>query len=79
MTNDRRDPGSVQDIPFLFAQDRIADLRASNSRPDQEPAQRAAASPGVVARTRDALGRRLITLGGSLVADEALRRRAMHR
>jgi hypothetical protein len=33
---------------------------------------------GMIARTRDAVGRRLIALGGSVVADEQLRHRALH-
>jgi hypothetical protein len=32
---------------------------------------------GLVRRTRDAIGRRLIALGGSVVADEGLRQRAL--
>ena len=79
MTYEGPDIGSVQDLTFALAQDRIADLRASATNIDHEPASPyAPASPGLVTRTRDAVGRRLIALGGSVVADEALRRRALH-
>jgi hypothetical protein len=79
MTHDRPDLGSVQDMTFVLARDRIADLRASATSIDHEPAApHPPASPGIVSRTRDAVGRRLIALGGSVVADEALRRRALH-
>jgi len=79
MTHERPDIGSVQDLTFALAQDRIADLRASATNLDHEPAARPVpASSGLVTRTRDAVGRRLIALGGSVVADEALRRRALH-
>ena len=79
MTYDRPEIGSVQDLTFVLAQDRIADLRASATTIDHEPAaQHAPPSPGIVTRTRDAVGRRLIALGGSVVADEALRQRALH-
>lgn len=81
MTADRHDHGSVRDLTFVLAQDRIADLRASaptlidavDAAPDD-----AGASSGIVTRARDAIGRRLIALGGSVVADEGLRRRALH-
>lgn len=79
MTHERPDIGSVQDMTFALAQDRIADLRASATSIDHEPAApHAPTAPGIVTRTRDAVGRRLIALGGSVVADEALRRRALH-
>ena len=79
MTHERSALGSVQDLPFALAQDRIADLRASATNLDHQPAtRRAPVSPGIVTRTRDAVGRRLIALGGSVVADEALRQRALH-
>ncbi len=79
MTYDRPEIGSIQDLTFVLAQDRIADLRASATTIDHEPAtQQARASHGIVTRTRDAVGRRLIALGGSVVADESLRRRALH-
>jgi len=79
MTHGRHDPESVQDMTFVLAQDRIDVLRASASTIDGEPATPPAGiSPGIVARTRDLIGRRLIALGGSVVADEALRRRALH-
>ena len=82
MTHVTHDPGSIQDLTFELAQDRIAGLRAS--APAQGAAEHsrigaAETSRGIVARSRDALGRRLIALGGSLVADESLRRGAMHR
>ena len=79
MTDDRHQDGSVQDLTFVLAQDRIADLRASASS-NPEPALDAsevAPMSGAVRRTRDAIGRRLIALGGSVVADEALRQRAL--
>ncbi len=80
MTHDRPEIGSVQDLTFVLAQDRIADLRASATSIDHEPAAlHAPASAGIVTRTRDAVGRRLIALGGSVVADETLRQRALHR
>ena len=79
MTHERPDIGSVQDLPFALAQDRIADLRASAMSIEHEPASpHAPASPGIVTRTRDAVGRRLIALGGTVVADETLRQRALH-
>jgi hypothetical protein len=80
MTDDRHDHGSVQDLTFVLAQDRIADLRASAPF-TIEPAVTAGdggSTSGVVGRTRDAIGRRLIALGGSVVADEGLRQRALH-
>ena len=80
MTDDRHDHGSVRDLTFVLAQDRIADLRASASM-SNEPAlasRDAGATSAVVRRTRDAIGRRLIALGGSVVADEGLRQRALH-
>jgi hypothetical protein len=80
VTHDRPELGSIQDMPFAMAQERIADLRASAFTLDHAAtADQAVALPGFVARSRDAVGRRLIALGGSLVADEALRRRALHR
>jgi hypothetical protein len=78
MTYDRPAIGSVQDMSFALAQDRIAGLRASAASLDHEPRTPPAATPGIVTRTRDAVGRRLIALGGSVVADEALRQRALH-
>ena len=80
MTDDRHDHGSARDLTFVLAQDRIADLRASAPM-SNEPAlasRDAGATSGVVRRTRDAIGRRLIALGGSVVADEGLRQRARH-
>lgn len=79
MTHARSDIGSVQDLTFALAQDRIADLRASATSIDPDAAaRRVAGTPGFVTRTRDAVGRRLIALGRTVVADEALRRRALH-
>jgi hypothetical protein len=79
MTHERPDAGSVQDTTFVLAQGRIADLRASATSIDHDPgARHVDVSPGLVTRARDAVGRRLIALGGSMVADEALRRPAMH-
>ena len=79
MTHARPDIGSVHDMTFALAQDRIADLRASATSIDRESAApHARKAPGIVARTRDAVGRGLIAVGGSVVADEALRRRALH-
>jgi hypothetical protein len=80
MTDDRHDRGSVRDLTLMLAQDRIADLHAS-APPTIEPsvvARDASATSGVVRRTRNAIGRRLIALGGSVVADEGLRQRALH-
>jgi hypothetical protein len=80
MTDDRHDHGSARDLTLMLAQDRIADLRAS-APSTLEPSfatRDAGATSGVVRRTRDALGRRLIALGGSVVADEGLRQRALH-
>lgn len=82
MTSDIHDHLSVQDMMFILAEDRIADLRAGVPATIEEPravTPDASASPGIVARSRDALGRRLITLGGSLVSDEGLRQRALNR
>jgi hypothetical protein len=82
MTHDIHDPGSIQDLTFVLAQDRIAGLRASTPPARQAtvgPSDRTATSRGIVARGRDAIGRRLIALGGTVVADEGLRRRALHR
>jgi hypothetical protein len=79
MTHDRRDRETVQDLTFVLAQDRIGDLRASAAHPTSGDASTATA-PGsgtLVTRARDTLGRRLIALGGSVVADENLRRRAL--
>ena len=80
MTHDRHDHESIADLTFVLAQDRITDLRASAAH-----ATGTAAGPvpvpaaGLVARARDAVGRRLIDLGGSVVADERLRQRALGR
>ena len=84
MPHHTHDPNSVLDVTFVLAQGRIADLRASS--PAARDAQTTAAGSaedlitrGIIARGRDAIGRRLISLGGSVVADEGLRRRALHR
>jgi hypothetical protein len=80
MTDDRHDHGSARDLTLMLAQDRIADLRAS-APSTIEPAvtfRDSGSASGVVRRTRDAIGRRLIALGGSVVADEGLRQRALH-
>jgi hypothetical protein len=79
MTDDRHDHGSARDLTFMLAQERIADLRASVPS-TLEPSlaiRDAGSTSGVVRRTRDAIGRRLIALGGSVVADEGLRQRAL--
>ena len=80
MTDDRHDHGFARDLTLMLAQDRIADLRAS-APSTIEPAvtiRDAGFTSGVVRRTRDAIGRRLIALGGSVVADEGIRQRALH-
>ena len=79
MTHGRRDHETVHDLTFMLAQDRITDLRASAAHPTGiDTASAAAPTFGtLVTRARDTLGRRLIALGGSLVADENLRRRAL--
>jgi len=80
MTNDQPHHPSVQDMPFVLAERRMADLRASAAT--LEPvgdAPRTDAPAGLIVRTRDAVGRRLIALGGSVVADPALRQRTLHR
>ena len=79
MTHYTHDHGSVHDVTFVLAEGRIADLRASAAPAGRLPADTGdLAADGLVARTRDAVGRRLISLGGSLVTDEGLRRRALH-
>lgn len=85
MTHQAHDPRSVQDVTFVLAQDRIAGLRASapaardaGAEVDRARSNETVTSRGIVARSRDAIGRRLIALGGSVVADEGLRRRALH-
>jgi hypothetical protein len=84
MTHETHDPRSVQDVTFALAQGRIADLRASapaarDAKIDTVGSAEDPMSRGIIARGRDAIGRRLISLGGSVVADESLRRRALHR
>jgi len=87
MTHETHDHGSVQDLTYMLAQGRIADLRSSAAATVGTAGADAAGrghspealnSRSVVARARDAVGRRLIVLGGSVVADEGLRRRALH-
>jgi hypothetical protein len=82
MTTATHDHLSVQDMMFMLAEDRIADLRASapatlDERPAATPV--ASTSPGIVTRSRDALGRRLIALGRSLVSDDGVRQQALNR
>jgi len=79
MTHERRDRETIQDLTFALAQDRITDLRASAAHPTASLTATAPAprSGNFVSRARDTLGRRLIALGGSVVADENLRRRAL--
>ena len=80
MTHDQHHHASVQDMPFVLAESRMADLRASAATLDSVwEAPRTDAPAGFVVRARDAVGRRLIALGGSVVADPALRQRALHR
>jgi len=81
MTDDRHDRGSARDLTLMLAQDRIADLRASapsNLEPVLGASNDSGVKSGAVRRMRDAIGRRLIALGGSVVADEGLRQRALH-
>ena len=78
MTHDMHDHESVHDVTFVLAESRIADLRASAAPAIRLPLDDGVpASNGLVARARDAVGRRLISLGGSLVTDEGLRRRGL--
>jgi len=80
MTHDRHDHESIADLTFVLAKDRITDLRSSAAHSTGTNAGRMSAPPaGLVARARDAVGRRLIDLGGSVVADEHLRQRALGR
>jgi hypothetical protein len=80
MTHTATDHTSTQDVMYRIAQDRIGDLRASAPTTQSgAPTPAGSTAPvGLVDRARDALGRRLILLGGSVVADEGLRRRALH-
>jgi hypothetical protein len=66
---------SAQDLIFELAQDRIAGLRASAASPTETGI--AAPDRGLLDRSRDAIGRRLIGLGRALAVDEGLRRRAL--
>ena len=80
MTHDRHDHESIADLTFVLAQDRITDLRASAAHTTGTDAGPMSVPPaGLVTRARDAVGRRLIDLGGSVVADERLRQRALGR
>lgn len=73
MTSIHHEPErSTQDLPFELAQDRIAGLRATVASKQQIHAIR---DRGLLDRSRDALGRRLIGLGSALVVDDGLRRR----
>lgn len=65
---------SAQDLIFELAQDRIAGLRASASAPSES---HTASDRGLLHRSRDALGRRLIGLGSALAVDEGLRQRVV--
>jgi hypothetical protein len=64
---------STRDLPYELAQDRIAGLRASAASRHEVHAAR---DRGLLDRSRDALGRRLIGLGSALAVDDGLRRRA---
>ena len=80
MTYDRHDHESIADLTFVLAQDRITDLRSSAAHnTGNDAGHRSVPSSGLVTRARDAVGRRLIDLGGSVVADERLRQRALGR
>jgi hypothetical protein len=61
----------AQDLTFELATERIADLRAAAGVPT-EP--RPTAARGLLDRSRDAIGRGLISLGTVLVVDEKVRR-----
>jgi hypothetical protein len=65
---------SAQDLIFELAQDRIAGLRASAASPTETGT---APDHGLLDRSRDAIGRRLIGLGRALAVDEGVRRRAL--
>ncbi len=67
--HDRPDPLTTFDLPLDLAQARMADLRAAAAHP-----MRALDGPWSITRLRDAVGRRLIALGSSLVADKGERR-----
>jgi hypothetical protein len=70
------DPQASFDLPLQAARDRIAELQASTD-PASSPATDAtpARRRGPFATLRDALGTRLVAVGGALIADEALRQR----
>lgn len=73
-SNDQR--GTIFDLPFETARERIASLRStassgSGSRPDT-----ARSAQPVARRLRSALGSRLIEVGSALVADDPTRRSA---
>lgn len=61
------------DLVLMPAYERIADLRAAAR--SARSARPVSTSRGIVAAVRDAIGRRLIAAGSSLVVDESLRRR----
>ena len=65
---------SAQDLTYELASERIAGLRAT-AHGSNEPS--APAQQGLLDRSRDAIGRRLIGLGSALVADESVRRRTV--
>jgi len=67
--HDRPAPLTTFDLPFDLAQARMADLRAVAAHP-----MTAADGPWSITRLRDAVGRRLIELGSSLVVDKGERR-----
>jgi hypothetical protein len=67
--HDRPDPLTTFDLPFDLAQARMADLRAAAAHP-----MTGSDGPGSITRLRDAVGRRLIALGSSLVVDKGERR-----
>jgi len=74
MTYNDKPERSAQDLTFELATERIAALRATASG-SVEPI--ATADRGLVDRSRDAIGRRLIGLGRALVVDENVSRRTV--
>ena len=67
--HDRPAPLTTFDLPFDLAKARIADLRAAAAHP-----MTGSDGPGSMTRLRDAVGRRLIEVGSSLVVDKGERR-----
>ena len=67
--HDRPAPLTTFDLPFDLAKARMADLHAAAAHP-----MTAATGPKSITRLRDAVGRRLIALGSSLVVDKGERR-----